>query len=217
MADTPVPCLYQETRLNLDSATSAVPLPTHSASTSVSRPPPEPTIEAEDEFARRYLATEASIHFRRKNKYPRSFLWRILNERRLLELQSVDLIQDRYNKGEAVLTLALNFPHPIQPFGIAFADPEQRDALNVFVLTIANELYTLTIHKDFFVRPSAVEPGVGNWCKIFAPSAFSFRFPYRLVATSAHELVLSLHDGGLLRLTRKPGDDGKAIVCLCRV
>jgi len=129
----------------------------------------------------------------------------------VLELQSVDLIQDRYNKGEAVQALALNFPHTIQPFGIALADPEQRDALNVFVLTTANELYTLTIHKELFVRPAATQSDVGNWCKICVPSSFSFRSPYRLAATSAHELLISLHDGGLLRLTRKPGDDGTVL------
>ncbi|KAF2145783.1 uncharacterized protein K452DRAFT_265108 [Aplosporella prunicola CBS 121167] len=219
MATTTAPFLYREARLNLDppyaGSTIGITLPPHNSSflsrTKAKRVVLTEDLTSSDEtaFARRHLApSEASIFFRRKHPYPRSFQWRILDDRKVLELRSVDLSIDRQHKGEAVLTILLSFPNPIRPFGVAFAEPDERDALNIFVLTTANELYTLNLHKEFFVRPAATEIDVEDWCKTYSPSAFSFRYPYRIVATSAQELLVSLHDGGLLRLTRKAADDG---------
>lgn len=220
MATSTAPLLYRETRLNLDppyaGSTVGITLPPHSTSTFLSRPKGRRVIVEEgntssDEtsFARRHLAAnDASIFFRRKHPYPRTFLWRVLDDRKVLELRSVDLTVDRHHKGEAILTLLLSFPNPIRPFGIALAEREDRDTLNVFVLTTANELYTLDLHKDFFTRLAATEVDIDVWCKTCSPSAFSFRYPYRIVATSALELLVSLHDGGLLRLNRTAASDG---------
>lgn len=221
MATSSAPLLYRETRLNLDppyaGSTIGITLPPHSTSAFLSRPKGKRIVVEEgntssDEisFARRHLAAnDASIFFRRKHPYPRTFLWRILDDRKVLELRSVDLSVDRYHKGEAILTLLLSFPNAIRPFGVALAEREDRDALNVFVLTTANELYTLDLHKDFFIRPAATEIDVDVWCKTCIPSAFSFRYPYRIVATGALELLVSLHDGGLLRLNRTAAADGR--------
>ncbi|KAB2569604.1 Nucleoporin [Lasiodiplodia theobromae] len=222
MATSTAPLLYRETRLNLDppyaGSTIGVTLPPHSTSAFLSRPKGKRIIVEEgntssDEtsFARRHLAAnDASIFFRRKHPYPRTFLWRILDDRKVLELRSVDLTVDRHHKGEAILTLLLSFPNAIRPFGVALAEREDRDALNVFVLTTANELYTLDLHKDFFIRPAATEIDVDVWCKTCIPSAFSFRYPYRIVVSSALELLVSLHDGGLLRLNRTAASDGSS-------
>ncbi|EOD46718.1 hypothetical protein UCRNP2_6553 [Neofusicoccum parvum UCRNP2] len=222
MATSTAPLLYRETRLNLDppyaGSTVGITLPPHSTSTFLSRPKGRRVIVEEgntssDEtsFARRHLAAnDASIFFRRKHPYPRTFLWRVLDDRKVLELRSVDLTVDRHHKGEAILTLLLSFPNPIRPFGIALAEREDRDTLNVFVLTTANELYTLDLHKDFFTRLAATEVDIDVWCKTCSPSAFSFRYPYRIVATSALELLVSLHDGGLLRLNRTAASDGSS-------
>ncbi|GME52897.1 hypothetical protein GTA08_BOTSDO05323 [Neofusicoccum parvum] len=222
MVTSTAPLLYRETRLNLDppyaGSTVGITLPPHSTSTFLSRPKGRRVIVEEgntssDEtsFARRHLAAnDASIFFRRKHPYPRTFLWRVLDDRKVLELRSVDLTVDRHHKGEAILTLLLSFPNPIRPFGIALAEREDRDTLNVFVLTTANELYTLDLHKDFFTRLAATEVDIDVWCKTCSPSAFSFRYPYRIVATSALELLVSLHDGGLLRLNRTAASDGSS-------
>jgi DNA repair protein RAD51/nuclear pore complex protein Nup160 len=157
----------------------------------------------EDAFAKRHLASEGSLFFRRFHQYPRSFLWRILNNRKTLEIQSTDLGQDGNHKFEANITLLLNFPSPIRPFGIALAEPEDRDALVVFAITEAKELYTLSLHRDFFLKPAASEMEVSDWCKSFIPSPFSFRTPYRLVAPSVNQLLVSLDDGSILELTRE--------------
>ncbi|TKA73414.1 hypothetical protein B0A49_03034 [Cryomyces minteri] len=218
MANLPLSYLHRETRLNVEptnpSSTITISLPAHSASILSSRTSskrslvtPNDTDGDEVAFSKRHLASEGSIYFRCKTRSPRCFLWRVLDDRKLLELQSVDVTQEEHNVHEATLTLALSFPTAIRQSGIAFADPEEHDALDVFVLTTANELYTITLHKDSFVRAVATE-NVADWCKVFSPSSFTFRYPYRLVAISSLQLLISLHDGGLLRLERKPEDHG---------
>lgn len=214
-----IPRLYRETRLNLEPAdarsTVVVNLPASSSSSVLSRSTAKRIIFEESpigleerDFAKRHLACEASVFFRHKGHYPRCFLWRVLDERKVLELQSVDLTQDANTKSEAILTIRLQFSSAIRPFGIAFADREGKDALNVFVLTTANDLYTIILHKDVFTKHSATEGDVSEWCKAYAPTAFSFRYPYRLFATNPDEIFLSLHDGGLLKMTKKAGEDG---------
>ncbi|KAF2182152.1 hypothetical protein K469DRAFT_691390 [Zopfia rhizophila CBS 207.26] len=216
MANSEATYIYKEARLNLEPAypgsTISFVLPAHSTSTFGSRSQPKRSIvtekyidQDEDGFAKRHLASEGSMFFRRqdkRDKYPRSFLWRILDNRKELEIQSTDLDQDFSHKFEANLTLLLQFPSPIRPFGIAFAEPEDCDALTVFAITTANELYTLTLHRDFFMKPAASDIDIGDWCKTSSPTPFTFRIPYRLVAVNVNELLISLDDGSILRLVR---------------
>ncbi|KLJ12638.1 hypothetical protein EMPG_12343 [Blastomyces silverae] len=55
------------------------------------------TTKDEDAFAKRYLATQGAVYFRKRKTYPRSFLWRVVggndggDDDRFLEIQSVDL------------------------------------------------------------------------------------------------------------------------------
>jgi DNA repair protein RAD51/nuclear pore complex protein Nup160 len=219
MASTEVSYLYKEARLNLEPAfpgsTLHFTLPSSTTSTFGARTPTKRTIvhdkyidKDEDAFARSYLASEASIYFRKKHQYPRSFLWRILDDRKVLEIQSIDFDQDYDHQSEAHLTLQLQFPSPIRPFGIAFDEPDDRDALTVFVVTQSKELYTLNLLRDFFIREKSTEGDIEDWCKIFSPASFRIRDPYRLVAVSDRDLFVSMQDGGIQRLTRKHGDDG---------
>jgi DNA repair protein RAD51/nuclear pore complex protein Nup160 len=219
MAKFRAPFLYTETRLNLDQgytgSTVDITLPSSSTSTfGYSQEAKRAVISdvqvGSDEatFARDHLASDGSIYFRRDGRYPRSFLWRLLDDRRVLEVQSVDLSQDSTEKTEALLTLLLRFPAAIRPLCIAFGDPDERDALNVFAITAADELWTLTLHKDFFVHLKATESLTLEWCKVAIPSIFRVARPYRLFASNARELFVSLVDGGIARLTRKAGEDG---------
>lgn len=172
----------------------------------------------EEAYAKRHLATESSIFFRRRTRSPRAFVWRILDDGRQLELQCVDLVQGRRNTHESVLSFRLQFAHAIRANGVAFADPDQHDALDVFVLTTANELFTFALSKADLLR-ATVPVSSAEWdpkaCwKCFKPASFSFKFPYRLVSASSLELFVSLHDGGILRLNRKPGDNGMLSLAL---
>ncbi|EQL29021.1 hypothetical protein BDFG_08284 [Blastomyces dermatitidis ATCC 26199] len=55
------------------------------------------TTRDEDAFAKRYLATQGAVYFRKRKTYPRSFLWRVVggndggDDDKFLEIQSVDL------------------------------------------------------------------------------------------------------------------------------
>lgn len=224
MAQSHAPCLYVETRLNLDQA--------HTASTvEITLPSSKtPGIFAEtvlqerriisdvqvgcDEatFAKDHLATDAAVFFRRDGRYPRSFLWRLLDDRRTLEIQSVDLSEDVKEKTEALLTLILRFPAAIRPFCIGFADPDETDAIDIFAITTTNELWTLTLLKDYFVRLKSTEDMPPGWCKSSQPAVLKTTKPYRLFASHSRELFVSLQDGGFLQLTRQAGDDGKSLI-----
>ncbi|KAF2471944.1 uncharacterized protein BDR25DRAFT_284258 [Lindgomyces ingoldianus] len=218
MANSGVTCLYKEARLNIEPAypgsTVSFTLPASTTSTFGFRTQAKRTIvtdqyidQDEDAFAKRHLASDGSMFFRRHHEYPRSFLWRLLDHRKTLEVQSTDLDQDVGHRLEANLTLLLHFSSPIRPFGIAFAEPEDRDALTVFAITTANELYTITLHRDFFIKLAASDPDIEDWCKRSAPNLLGLRVPYRLVALSASELLVSLDDGGILHLTKRNKDD----------
>jgi hypothetical protein len=217
------PYLYTETRLNLDQghagSTVDITLPPPVKNTSVFSHPPQAkrTVVSDiqigsDEatFAREHLAVDASVYFRRDGRYPRSFLWRLLDDRKALEIQSVDLSQDQNEKTEALLTLVLRFPAAIRPFCVGFGDPDEKDALNVFAITTTNELWTLTLHKDFFVHLKSTEALTLEWCKVSEPSQFKLTKPYRMFVSNARELFVSLEDGSVVRLTRKAGDDGQS-------
>lgn len=218
MAKSRGTCLYKEARLNIEPAfpgsTIAITLPAKDTSTFGSRTNAKRTVineqsrfQDEDAFAKRHLASDGSMFFRRHHDYPRSFLWRMLDSRKTLEIQSVDLDQDSNHKLEANLTILLHFAAPIRPFCIAFAEPEDRDALTVFAITSANELYTITLHRDFFIKTAASEQEIGDWCKRSVLTQFMLRIPYRLVASSNNELLVSLDNGGILHLTRNNKDD----------
>ncbi|KAF2274521.1 uncharacterized protein EI97DRAFT_468704 [Westerdykella ornata] len=212
-------CLYREARLNVEptypGSTIAFTLPYGVVGTFDTAVEPKRTVlpedhtdKDEDGFAKRNLACDGSIFFRRHHEYPRSFLWRLLNNRKILEVQSVDLDHDVNHDVEANLTLLLHFPTPVRPFCLAIAEPEEHDALTVFAITTRNDLYTITLHRDFFSRPAASELEIAEWCKRSAPSLFSNRIPYRLVATSSTELLVTLDDGGIVRLVKRSCGDG---------
>ncbi|KAL1585332.1 hypothetical protein WHR41_05811 [Cladosporium halotolerans] len=162
----------------------------------------------EESYARKHLASEASVFFRSKTRFPRSFLWRVLDDRRLLELQCVDLVHERSSsQKQGSLTFRIQVPADIVRGGVAFADPEETDALEVFVLTTANDLFTVTLKRDLLTRdvpPKEFDPA--TVVKKYTPSSLGFRYPFRLTASSSLEILISLHDGCLLRLERQPND-----------
>jgi hypothetical protein len=206
-------CLYKEARLNIEPAypgsTIVFTLPASSLTTFGSRTAAKRSVlteryteQDEDAYARRHLATDGSLYFRQHHAYPRSFVWRVLDNRKAIELQSVDLDHDSSDRFEANLTLVLQFPAPVRPFCVAFAEPSDRDALTVFAITTANDLYVLTIPRDYFANPAASEQDIESWCKRSEPTLFSGRIPYRLVAVNADELLVALDDGAICRIHR---------------
>lgn len=164
----------------------------------------------EESYARKHLATEGSVFFRRKERAPRSFLWRVFNDRKVLELRSVDLVHDlRTAKSESLLTFRVTLPAEIVRNGAAFGDPDDADALEVFALTASHELYTITLKRDLLTRETAPKDFDATTCvKKYTSNSLAFRHPYRLVAANSLELLISLHDGGIMRLHRQPNESG---------
>ncbi|KAL4914136.1 nucleoporin Nup120/160-domain-containing protein [Aspergillus aurantiobrunneus] len=211
--------IYKDTQVDLrpysPSTSVNIPIPTQAGSQNRARFAissltglDEQAAKDEDEFARRYIATQGSVYFRKRNVYPRAFLWRVVNESKVLEIQCADLTKGGIENHEYSVTLRLDFQEEILPSGVALADLEEHDVLNVFVITASKELHTLALRPEFFRRPASIDENISDWCKSYAPAPLAFTHPHRLHASSPLELFISLDNGALLRLTRRAADDG---------
>ncbi|CAG8222890.1 unnamed protein product [Penicillium salamii] len=167
-----------------------------------------PIAKDEDEFARRYLATQGNVYFRKRRVYPRTFLWRVINDNKVLEIQCADLTKGGTEVYEYNVTLRLDFQEDILPFGVELSDSEDHEIINVFVITASKHLHTLSLRPEFFRRTSSIDENVRDWCKTCLPAPLAFSNPHRLHASSPLELFISLDNGALLRLTRRAGEDG---------
>ncbi|KAJ9137902.1 DNA repair protein rad51 [Pleurostoma richardsiae] len=201
--------LYKETRLNLEPASAAsivhirLPSSTSQPRSSQRRPITTDKYAGEEEKAYRLknLAKSSSLYHRRHHASPRSFLWRVLEENTVLSVRAVDVCK-KQNDSDSNIILHFHFPHPIRPSCVALADPEEKDTLNIFVLDQTNHFYSLSLRPDHFRKRSATDSGLGDACKIHLSSTFSFKHPHRLIAASADQVVVTLHDGGLVRFDR---------------
>lgn len=214
--------IYKDTRVDLRPYSSTtvvnIPIPTSHESAqrrtrfsiSASTNHEIPIAKDEDEFSKLHLATQGSVYFRRRKLYPRAFLWRVVNDDRVLEIHCVDLTKGGIEHHEYHNTLRFDFQEEILPCGIEFADLEEHELLNVFVITASKQLHTLTLRPQFFRRASAIDDNVSEWCKSMVPAPLAFSYPHRLHASSPLELFVSLDNGSLLRLTRRAGDDGNS-------
>ena len=210
-------CLFKETRSNLEPTRSGSVVQIQAPSTStfsarskkqkciVSVPP---IYSDDDTYRRECLASSGSLFFGRLRSHPRSFLWRVLGDGKVLELRSADLSKGDNGTGEAFIILQLFFPTALKRECVALADSGEPDSLSVVGLTKGNELYTLTLRKDFFCQFATSKEDISRWCKVSKPATFSISTPFRLTALNALQLVVSLGDGRLLVLSRGKGDDG---------
>jgi nuclear pore complex protein Nup160 len=196
------------TTLSLPSANSLQILPSRPAPPRVRSP--ATLIQAKDEasHAQQYLASEGSIYFRHEKAYPRSFIWRVVEGNKTLEIQCADLARSEHEHDEALLTVRFEVQDLIVPGGVAFSDTENQDVLHVFIITSQKELHTLAVPLDFFRNADKSRGASRRWCKTFVPSSFVIDTPHRLYAHTPFELFVSLDSGRLQRLTRKAGDDG---------
>nr|POE47347.1 nucleoporin [Quercus suber] len=218
------PVLYQETRVApAPSSNSAILyIPTQETSSrrgatstvnnGAGRKRPFDEINAIDEesYARKHLATEGSVFFRPKSRSPRSFLWRVLNDRQILDVQCVDLVQESGQNNESWLTFRIDIKDGIREHGIVFADSLDMDGLEIFVLSSKCELFTITLKRDLLLKqtiPTSFDPA--TCVKIHAPSTLTaHRHAYRLFGMDSRDLYVSLADGSFLRLSRKAQDNG---------
>ena len=209
--------LHTETRVNLHSCAPStivqLQLPSTSAFSRFSRVQRKvfdnlPHSKNEEEYQARNIAAAGSVYFRGANRYPRSILWRCVENNRCLELRSLDLSKAEDETRDAKLVLRIIFPSAIRTHGVAIADSAEDDVVSVFVFTSNNDLYTLSLRPAFFCKLSASEDETDRWCRLFRPSSLSISSFYRLSAPRAQLVLVTLADGKVVRLTRKKGDNG---------
>ena len=69
-----------------------------------------PTYRNQEEFLNGSIASASSLYFSNPDRYPRSFLWRLLQDNKVLEIRSVDLSKSKEEEHEALYILRFPFP-----------------------------------------------------------------------------------------------------------
>jgi nuclear pore complex protein Nup160 len=208
--------LFKETRLSLEPPSSAavvnikVPIPQFQVRTASRRQTNGDFNATEEElaFRRKNLASASSVFHRRWHDSPRSFLWRILEDGTILSVRAVDVCKQE-KVPDTPLVLNFHFSMPIRPSCLALADSKDHDALYIFVMDQDNFLHSLTLRPDAFRKRSFIDSAIPDLCKSYRPSQIhNFKHPHRLVADSADHVVVTLHDGGIIRMDRNTEHDG---------
>lgn len=214
MAPGEVHFVYKETRLNLEpqTASSIVQLrvpATSSHARSSSRISNGTSISEEEKAYRvKNLATASSIYRRKHHDAPHSFLWRVLENDTVLSIRAADVCI-KQNEQDATLILHIKFNSPIRTSCIGFADCAEHDALTVFVVDHANVLHSITLRPDAFRKRSVTEDHFKEACKSYSPPGFAFKSPHRLAAVCPDQLIVTMHDGGILRFDKNKSQEGK--------
>ncbi|KAK3383847.1 nucleoporin Nup120/160-domain-containing protein [Lasiosphaeria ovina] len=207
--------LYKEARLKLEPAQSSivqirVAPQTQSASFARSALTRAPAAAADDDDERLYrarnLATASSIYYRKHRSSPRAFLWRVLENGTVLSIRAADVCKQEKD-ADAPLILNLAFPSPIRPSCVGFADSPDHDALYVFVVDQSSQFYSITLRPEHFRKRSISEGGLGEACKSFSPPGFGFKHPHQLVVVNPNQLIITMHDGGILKFDRNLSHD----------
>ena len=161
----------------------------------------------EQAFQKTHLATSSAVLFRSPSQSPQSLLWRLLDDEKVLEIRPFDLTKDSEETDEASCLMQLHFPGPIHREAIAIVEGIN-GTVDAYVLTKGHDLYTVSLRSSFFHDEKASEVNVERWCKTYRPASFTLCSPHRLIAADLSQIIVSLSDGRLMRLTRKRGEDG---------
>ncbi|KAF3007210.1 hypothetical protein E8E14_006953 [Neopestalotiopsis sp. 37M] len=199
--------LHKETRLNLEPSSPALVVDLKlSAGSANGRGTKRPNGGEEDDklFRKKNCATASSVYHRKHHAEPKSFLWRVLDGNTLLSIRCIDVCKTK-KAPDASLVLNLRFSQPIRPSCLALSDPRDHDALSVFVIDESNQLYTIVLKPEHFRKRSTAE--IADACKIQTIQALGFKAPHCLVAADDNLLVVTTHDGGIIRLDRSRNHD----------
>lgn len=210
---------YKETRLNFEPSSSALVVNLNLPSTAnggrnrrrANGSLDKSHAQAEsDDLRARTCATASSTYHRKHHAYPKSFLWRLLEDDTILSIRAIDILRPE-KIADTNLVLNFHFAHPIRPGCIALTDPQDHDALTIFVLDTANQLYTLFLRPESFRKRSFAETGLGDACKIHVPNGLKVKRPYKLYAINNDQLITTLSDGGLIRFDRNKAQNATQI------
>ncbi|KAK4218712.1 hypothetical protein QBC37DRAFT_304907 [Rhypophila decipiens] len=205
---------FKETRLNLEPASPSsivnhrVPAPS-SFGRAISATTTRSTSHVADDekgYRTHNLGSASSIYYRKHHPSPRAFHWRVLENDTVLSIRTADVCKQP-REPESPLVLNLRFASPIRTSCIGFADPQDHDALSIFLIDQSNQLHAITLRPEYFRKKSATEGGIAEACKVSSPPGFTFKHPHRLVAVSSEQLIVTMHDGGILRFDRNRAQD----------
>lgn len=211
--------VFKETRVNLDPPTTSSVVTIRVPSNSIHgrshrKAAGENSSEDETSFRVKNLASSSSIYHRIWHDTPRSFLWRILEDGTLLSIRAVDVCK-KSQAADFPLFLNFHFSVPIQPGCVAFSDHEEYDSLCVFVLDQAYQLYSFHLRPDLFRKRSAIDAGISDLGKVQAPAGLGFKHPHRMIAVNAETLLVTVNDGGMIRLDKTKTND-REFAAKCR-
>ena len=163
--------------------------------------------DSPDTFSKHYGATSASVFHSSSSRFPRSFLWRIVQDQKVLEVRAVDLSSDVDESRDVCYTIQLHIDSQLRHGAISLAEDDDASVIYIFALAKSNEIYTIALPKAFFSSLKASEEDVSRWCSVIQPAPFSISAPHSLHAANPSELIVTLCDGRLLLLTRKSAND----------
>ncbi|KAL2134324.1 hypothetical protein VTI74DRAFT_453 [Chaetomium olivicolor] len=210
MASRDFEILYKETRLNLEPASQSsivqIRVAPQSAYGRSSSNRSGASADDEKGYRSKNLAAASSIYYRKHNSSPRGFLWRVLDSGTVLSLRVADVCKQQ-KESDAPLILNLRFPTALRPSCIGFADLEDYDALCVYVVDHANQLWSITLRPEHFRKRAATDGGLGDACKSYSPPGFGFKHPHRLAVVNPDQLIITMHDGGILKFDRNKTHD----------
>ncbi|KAK0737640.1 nucleoporin Nup120/160-domain-containing protein [Apiosordaria backusii] len=200
--------LYKEARLNLEPASPSSVIQLRVAPQSAYGRSSSSRTSTDDEkgYRSKSLATASSIYYRKHHTSPRAFLWRVLENGTVLSIRAADVCKQQ-QVVDAPLILNLRFPSTIHNSCIGFADPKDTDALCVFVVDQSNQLYSITLRPDLFRKKTASDGGLGDACRVYSPPGFGFKHPHRLAVVNSDQLIVTMHDGGILKFDRNKTHD----------
>lgn len=213
MASRDFEVLYKETRLNLEpasqSSTVQIRVAPQGAYGRSSSSRSGASADDEKGYKSKSLATASSIYYRKYNGSPRGFIWRVLDNGNVLSLRVADVCKQE-KEPDAPLILNLRFPTALRASCIGFADYEDNDALCVYAVDHSNQLWSLTLRPDHFRKRTATDGGLGDACKSYSPPGFGFKHPHRLAVVNPDQLIVTMHDGGILKFDRNRAFDCKS-------
>ncbi|KAK9366625.1 nucleoporin Nup120/160-domain-containing protein [Lipomyces kononenkoae] len=161
-------------------------------------------VDTEEEYSRKYVASQSSVFHRSSTKsFPRALLWRVLDNRHILDLAPCDLtIPDEIPPSSIELhRLRIRFPSPIKPSCVTFTEGYGDDLITIDVLTESLTLYTFAFSSRTFTAEWSRRP-LAEWCHVQESAHFNLRPPHYMIALPRGSLVFALLDGGLMKLDR---------------
>lgn len=206
--------LYKETAFELQPAASTqlVEIQVPRANGSYDRSKFSKTSGRSDQLAKddkayeaKYLASSTSVFFRHSHAYPRSFLWRVLSDGKVLEISNADFARNEKNQ-EVSTVLRFTFQDKLFPRGVSVCDSSKSDDFHVFALTQENEVFELHIRTDYFLNADSVPKETKSWCSAIRASVLSIDKAFQIHAANPHDVFVSFVSGRVQHWRRSDTD-----------